>query len=117
MSVRIEGEIYLDVSDHDDDLRISIDNPSDLYDLMCENGITEEDMLEYFSDSRAHTKDSITEWLKEYADMAELCDISRTCAEMMLVYWNQQHSARVELTRQVRDLQTSSDKPTVHITN
>jgi hypothetical protein len=117
MSVRIEGEIYIDVSDHDEDLRVSIDNPSDLYDLMCENGITEEDMLEYFTDSQSHTKDSITEWLKAYADMAELCDISRTCAEMMLHYWNDQHSARVELTRRLREVETSSDKPTVHMTN
>ena len=117
MSVRIEGEIYVDISDYDDDLRLSIDNPSDLYDLMCENGITEEDMLEYFATSQRHTKETVIEWLKEDADIAELCDISRTCAEMMLVYWNQQHSARVELTRQVRDLQASGDKPAVHITN
>ena len=117
MSVRIEGEIYLDVSNHDDDLRISIDNPSDLYDLMCENGITEEDMLEYFTVSQRHTKETVIEWLKEDADMAELCDISRTCAEMMLHYWNDQHTARIELNRRLRDLQTSSDKPAVHITN
>ena len=115
--IRIEGEFYVDVSDHEDDLRISIDNPSDLYDLMCENGISEEDMLEYFTDSQAHTRNSITEWLTEYADVAELCDISRTCAEMMLHYWNEQHSARVQLTTQLRELKASSDKPAVHMTN
>jgi hypothetical protein len=117
MSVRIEGEIYIDVSDHDEDLRVSIDNPSDLYDLMCENGISEEDMLEYFSDSQAHTRDSITEWLKNYADVAELCDISRTCTEQMLQYWNEQHTARVQLSTQVRELKASGDNNTVHMTN
>lgn len=118
MSVRIEGEIYVDVSNHDDDLRISVDSPSDLYDLMCENGISEEDMLEYFSDSSTHTHESVIQWLKEDADMAELCDISRICVEMMLRYWNEQHTARIELAGQLREIkQTVGDKPAVHITN
>ena len=117
MSVRIEGEIYVDVSDYDSDLRISIDDPSDIYDLMMENGINEEDMLEHFSDSQVLSRHSIIEWLKEYADVAELCDISRTCAETMLRYWNEQHSARVQLFSELRELKASSDKPAVHMTN
>ena len=86
---------------------------------MCENGITEEDMLEYFTDPSAHTHESVTEWLKgEHADVAVLTDIIRTCSDLMLRYWNEQHTARVELAGQLRDIkQTVGDKPTVYITN
>lgn len=118
--IRIEGEIYVDVSDYDSDLRVSVDNPSDMYDLMIENNITEQEMLEYFSDSNTHTHESVIEWLKEgdNADVAVLTDIIRTCAELMLRYWNEQHTARIELAGQLREIkQTVGDNPAVHMTN
>lgn len=124
MSVRIEGEFRFNVSEHDEDLYVLIDNASDLYDLMCDNGISEEDMLEYFSDDSAQTHRRITKWLKSYADVATLCDISRTCVEVMLEYWNQQHSARVEQAIELSDACFSNadamsvrDKPNVDMPN
>ena len=117
--IRIEGEIYVDVSNNDDNLRISVDCPSDMYDLMCENNITEEEMLECFSDSSTHTHESVIEWLKDGdADVAVLTDVIRTCSELMLRYWNEQHTARTELAGQLREIkQTVGDNPTVHMTN
>jgi len=102
MSIHISGTIMpeVDVSYHEHDIEISIDDVSDLIELGESSGITQDEMFEYIVDGEiiAHLNpDLVMSWIEDHAPANCLSKIARVAVAQAVNMYEASEQRNAEL--------------------
>ena len=106
MSIHISGTIMpeVDVSYHEHDMEVSIDDVSDLIELADESGISQDEIFEYIVDGElmAHLNpDLVMSWIEDHAPANCLCKIARVAVAQAVNMYEASEQRNAELRETV----------------
>ena len=110
MGIRFQGDITIDVADYDGDVEVSIDDASDISDLMYQNSITIEEVMEYQDVSKAWNYSEAVEWLTECADGNDLINVIDVATRQIRSIMQEEAEARQTLFKEINDLKLSKSE-------
>ena len=104
MSVRVEGEITIDVSDYSDELNLYADC-DDIFELMQSNQITAGEMIDYLRDGSYELDiDEIYNWL-ETRDIKDLSIVAKKCIDLMRSEYTEAEEGRMAHLKRANQLE------------
>lgn len=106
MSIHISGTIMpeVDVSYHEHDIEVSIDDVSDLIELADESGISQDEIFEYIVDGEliAHLNpDLVMSWIEDHAPANCLGKIARVAVAQAVNMYEASEQRNAELRETV----------------
>ena len=105
MSVRVEGEITIDVSDYSDELRLYADC-DDIFELMEFNHITADEMIDFLKDGEyGLDEDQVCDWL-EQSSINTICAISKKCIDLLRDQYNEAEDGRLAYQKKANQLES-----------
>jgi hypothetical protein len=95
MSVRVEGEIRIDVSDYSDELELYADC-DDIFELMESNNITAGEMIDFLRDGEYRLDiDQVYDWL-ETSNVPTISAVAKKCIDLMRAEYTEAEDGRVQ---------------------
>jgi len=109
MSVRIEGEITIDVSDYSDELQLYADC-EDIFELMEYNNITAGEMIDYLRDGEYPLDiDQIYLWL-EGSNVSILSAVAKKCVDLLKHEYIEAEEGRMAHLRRANQLESEQNR-------
>lgn len=109
MGIRFHGDISIDVADYDGDIEISIDDASDINDLMYQNNITIDELMEY-NDVEGTCYESVISWIEDGADQMDLAHVVEHATRQLKKSILDDHEARQSLFKEINELKSSKSE-------
>lgn len=109
MGIRFQGCISVDVADYDGDVEVTVDDASDISDLMYENNITIEEVMDY-QGVNSTSYESVISWIEDGADQIDLANIIDMASRQLKKEIIESESARQTLFKEINDLKVSKSE-------
>jgi hypothetical protein len=109
MGIRFQGCITVDVADYDGDVEVTVDDASDISDLMDQNNITIEEVMEYH-DINQFSYGSVVSWIEDAADELDLANIIDIASSQLKKEIVESDHARQTLLKEINDLKLSKSE-------
>ena len=108
MSVRVEGEITIDVSDYSDELRLYADC-DDIFELMEYNNITADEMIDFLRDGEYPLDiHQVYDWIDQQ-DINTLCAVSKACIDKLRHEYTEAEEGRLAYQKKASQLESEQN--------